>query len=110
MDTGAWCRSRRTAPTASGIIWLGYVGITLLAADGITSRHRLDVVLRRVVWGGSYMCFVAMLQWFINVDLARLLAPPGLFYNAAANESRDLFLRGSFFRVSGTAMHPIEFP
>jgi hypothetical protein len=93
----------------TGIMWLGYLGLLLLAADGITSRHRLDVLLRRVVWGGAYMSFVAMLQWFIGVDLARALAPPGLFYNAPDNEARELFLRGQFFRVSGTAMHPIEF-
>ena len=65
------------------ITWIGYAGFLLLCADGVPSRERLDVLLRRLTWGGSYMAFVALLQFFTNqrIDLAQLLQPPGLTFN-----------------------------
>jgi hypothetical protein len=94
------------------IIWIGYSGFLLLCADGITGRDRLDVLLRRLTWGGSYLALVALLQFFTRerIDLAKLLVPPGLKFNAPeALISRDAYLRGDFYRVAGTAEHPIEF-
>jgi hypothetical protein len=93
------------------IIWIGYAGFLLLCADGVSDRRRLDVLLRRLVWGASYMSVVAMLQFFSagRFDLAKLLQPPGLTFKVADVETKESFARGLFYRVSGTAMHPIEF-
>jgi polysaccharide biosynthesis protein PslJ len=88
---------------------LGYSGFLLLCADGVTNRNRLDVLLRRLVWGGAYMSFVAILQFFLNLDLAELLKPPGLAGMDSAFLDKNLLERGTFTRVTGTALHPIEF-
>jgi hypothetical protein len=93
------------------IVWLGYAGFLLLCADGVWDRRRLDVLLRRLVWGATYMSLVAVLQFFSggSFDLARLLQPPGLVFNSPTVGNNESFARGIFYRVSGTAMHPIEF-
>lgn len=89
------------------IVWLGYCGYLLLTCDGITTRERLDTLLRRVVDGAAFMAVVALLQFFASFDLSAVIQPPGLSYNAP--EFTSSFARGTFTRVSGTAMHPIEF-
>lgn len=93
------------------IVWFGYAGFLLLVADGMTTRARLDTLLRRVLWGSTYMSLVAILQFFTKgrLDLATLVQLPGLKYNAPTSGSRESYLRGIFYRVSGTAEHPIEF-
>ncbi len=89
------------------ITWLGYSGLLLLCCDGVTSRLRLDILLRRVVDGAAFMSTVALLQFFAKFDLSQAIHPPGLTYNAP--EFTSSFLRGTFTRVAGTAGHPIEF-
>jgi hypothetical protein len=93
------------------ITWVGYAGYLLLCADGVTDRRRLDVLLRRLVWGGMYTSIVAILQFFTRgaLDLGQLIHPPGLWFNTADLGTKDLFMRGDFYRVAGTAQHPIEF-
>ncbi|MEA3214473.1 MAG: hypothetical protein QOJ19_629 [Acidimicrobiia bacterium] len=94
------------------ITWFGYAGLLLLSTDGVTSLKRLDVLLRRMVWGGAYMSFVALTQFFSKnrLDLAKLVHPPGLAFNApTALTAASTFTRGGFYRVAGTAEHPIEF-
>ena len=89
------------------ILWLGYCGYLLLSCDGITSRDRLDTLLRRVVDGAAFMSTVALLQFFAKFDLSAVIQPPGLTYNDPLFTSS--FSRSTFTRVMGTAMHPIEF-
>jgi len=91
------------------LTWLGYSGFLLLCADGVTSLKRLDVLLRRLVWGGAYMSLVALFQFFVHFDLAQLLKPPGLTGLDSAFLDKNLLERGDFTRVTGTALHPIEF-
>ncbi len=93
------------------IIFFGYAGFLLLATDGIPDRARLDALLRRLVWGTTYMSFVAILQFFSNnrIDLASMVQLPGLSYNKPEFGSEASYARGDFYRVFGTAEHPIEF-
>ncbi|MGE3622011.1 MAG: hypothetical protein AB7L84_16270, partial [Acidimicrobiia bacterium] len=56
----------------------GLAGALLLAADGIGSRERLDVLLRRLVAGGVFLASVGLLQFFTGVDLDRVFDVPGL--------------------------------
>lgn len=93
----------------TAILWLAYGGVALLAADGIGSRDRLETLLRRLVWGATAMGTVALVQWFGGFDPAAVLAPPGLVDNQVGELTIDLFRRGTFVRVAGTALHPIEF-
>ncbi|MPY95920.1 MAG: hypothetical protein GEV08_23545 [Acidimicrobiia bacterium] len=89
------------------IMWLGYCGYLLLSCDGITSRARLDALMRRVVDGAAFMATVALLQFFAKFDLSASIQPPGLSYNDPLFDGS--YARSTFTRVMGTAMHPIEF-
>jgi hypothetical protein len=89
------------------IVWFGYLGVLLLCTDGVLTRARLDTVLRRLVTGAMYMSLVGALQFFVRLDLTEVLVPPGLSFNTP--EFTSNFLRSDFKRISGTAMHPIEF-
>ena len=67
------------------IIWVGYAGYLVLCADGVPNRARLDVLLRRLTWGGSYLALVALLQFFtkerfdlaVGTDLSGAYWPAG---------------------------------
>lgn len=89
------------------IMWIGYCGYLLLTCDGVTSRGRLDALMRRVVDGAAFMSVVALLQFFAKVDVSEMIQPPGLTYNDPLFAGS--YARSTFTRVMGTAMHPIEF-
>jgi len=82
-------------------------GIALVAADAVTSRQRLMLLLQRVVYGGAFMGFAGDLEFFTKYNLAAHLRFPGLTLN---NTISGLRARGfGFDRVAGTATHYIEF-
>lgn len=81
-------------------------GITLLAADGIATRARLDALVRVLVWLGAILAFIGLLQFTVGVDLAGAIRVPGL---GIVNPSLTVGVREGFPRVAGTATHPIEF-
>jgi O-antigen ligase len=90
-----------------GLIFLaGWAGIALLAADGIGSLERLDVLRGRLVAGGAFMAVLGMTQFFTGLDLARYLAIPGL---SSGSSYTSLLTREEFNRPMATATHPIEF-
>ncbi|MDQ1486411.1 MAG: hypothetical protein QOJ62_2104 [Actinomycetota bacterium] len=84
-------------------------GIALVAADTITTRQRLTVLLQRLVYGAAFMGFAGDLEFMTKYNLAAHLRLPGLVVN---NTIIGLRLRGGgagFTRVAGTASHYIEF-
>lgn len=81
-------------------------GVALIAADGIRSRDRLDRVLKTLVVAGAALASVGILQFFTGFDIAQYLKIPGLSSNVGFGLLSE---RSSFRRVTGTAMHPIEF-
>jgi hypothetical protein len=84
----------------------GWVGILLLTADGVSSVERLDVLLRRIVFGASSMAALGIVQFFTGLNIATYIVIPGL----TANEPYDdITARGSFHRPSATAIQPLEF-
>jgi O-antigen ligase len=90
-----------------GILALfGMMGVSLLAAAGISARERLDVLLRRLVALGAFLSVVGLLQFFLAMDVAQYLRLPGLHANYALEQIDQ---RSTFRRVFGTAAHPIEF-
>lgn len=80
-------------------------GVALLAADGIQSRQRLETLLRRIVTLGAVAASIGILQ-YVGQDVVPYLRLPGLESNA---ELISVAERSSFPRVSGTAVHAIEF-
>jgi polysaccharide biosynthesis protein PslJ len=84
----------------------GWVGILLLTADGVSSLERLDVLLRRIVFGASAMAALGIVQFFTGLNIAMYIVIPGLTANAPYD---DISVRGSYNRPSATAIHPLEF-
>jgi O-antigen ligase len=105
--------NRHTLPTLEkngadrGLISLaGWLGVLLIAADGIDSVDRLRTLLRRVVFGASAMAALGITQFFTGLNAAQYIKIPGLITLAPFS---DLLSRGEFNRPSATATHPIEF-
>lgn len=83
-------------------------GVALMTGDLITSRHRLDVLLLRVVYGGAVVALIGALQFFLGLDIVSQIRIPGLMQNSSLlgiDARGDIGLR----RVASTANHYIEF-
>lgn len=80
------------------------VGLALLVADGVANRERLDLLLRRMMYGVAFVASLGVLQFFFGVQLD--FRVPGLQWNSAAF---SLGARSLFNRPASTTLHPIEF-
>ena len=90
-----------------GIIMIcGWVGVLMLTADGVSSMERLEVLLKRIVFGASAMAALGTVQFFTGLNIAKYIVIPGL---TASQPYDDLSVRGAYNRPSATAIHPIEF-
>ncbi|MDH3704737.1 MAG: O-antigen ligase family protein [Acidimicrobiia bacterium] len=85
---------------------LGFMGVALVAADGIRTRAHLDRLLIRLTWASGFVAVVGMLQFLANWDATRLFEIPGLEFN---HDQYGIQQRWAFRRVAGTANHAIEF-
>jgi polysaccharide biosynthesis protein PslJ len=92
--------------TRGMITLVALTGIALLAVDGVPTRARLDLLLRRLVVLASIAAVVGILQFVVNVDLVGRIRWPLLSTNG---ELGSLGTRSQFARPYGTALHPIEF-
>lgn len=92
--------------TRAVITLVGLLGIGLLAADGLTTRARLDRLLRTLVVLSAIMAGVGIVQFATDWNPVPLLRLPGLVAN---HELAGLTARSIFERPAGTAAHPIEF-
>ena len=88
------------------IFFFGWLGVLLLAADGINNMGRLKTLLRRLVFGVTTIAALGMVQFFASINAAQYIKIPGL---TALVPASDLLSRGEFNRPSATASHPIEF-
>jgi O-antigen ligase len=85
-----------------------FLGLMLVAADGIPNWERLKGVLRVFVWCAGFMAIVGILQAALAFDVTQYFATlPGLQLKGvlAGLEGRGF----GQFRVAGTALHFIEF-
>ena len=87
------------------IIMLGWLGVILLAADGIPSMARLKTLLGRVIFGATAMASLAIVQFFTGLSAAQYIVIPGL---TAQTPFTDLLTRDQLNRPSATAIDPIE--
>lgn len=88
------------------IVASGWLGVLLLAADGIGTMDRLRTLIRRMVLAGTAMAALGMTQFFTGLNAAKYIVIPGL---SSQQPYSDLLGRGSFKRPSATAAHPLEF-
>lgn len=79
-------------------------GIGLLASDGIKTVERLTTLLRRVMYGVTFVSIFGLVQFFTRQPLQILL--PGLQWNRGAV---GLSERGPFVRPAGTTLNSLEF-
>jgi polysaccharide biosynthesis protein PslJ len=105
--------SRHAMPTAQrsgadrGLIMLaGWVGVLVLAADGIDRADRLRTLLRRVVMLATAMAAVGVIEFGTGVDLTRYIVIPGL---SVHQQVTDLMSRNGLTRVMATTSQPLEF-
>lgn len=81
-------------------------GVTLIAAECLTSRRDIRRVLRVLSWAGAFCGLVAALQFWLKFDITHYLRSlPGFATNA---DDSAILNRGGLNRVTGTAIHPIE--
>jgi polysaccharide biosynthesis protein PslJ len=85
---------------------IAWIGVTLTAMDGITTRAELDTLLRRVTLLGGLEGALGIVQLLARQSFIQYFQLPGL-----SNTGVDplLLSRGSFLRPVGTAISPIEY-
>ncbi|MFC0532185.1 O-antigen ligase family protein [Phytohabitans kaempferiae] len=90
------------------LITAEFLGVVLMAADGIPNWQRLSGVVRVLVWSGGFMAVVGLVQSLTAFDIAQYLTLPGL---ELKSDLADFQMRGDsgHFRIAGTATHYIEF-
>jgi hypothetical protein len=86
-----------------------FLGVALVAADGLPNRARLDDVLQVIVWSGAIMAVLGLIQFAFRFNVVALIQIPGL---VSIREGVLGFNdRGgtNLIRVASTATHYIEF-
>jgi polysaccharide biosynthesis protein PslJ len=89
-----------------GLISLaGWLGVLLVAADGLDRWDRLETVLRRVVMGASAIAFIGITQFATGLNVATYVSIPGFITKVPFV---DLTVRYGLNRPSATAAQPLE--
>jgi O-antigen ligase len=90
------------------ILVVEFLGVVLIAADGIPNWGRLIGVLRVYVWAAGFMAIVGIIQATTKINIVQYFQIPGLELHS---EIADFQARGDggLFRVAATATHYIEF-
>jgi hypothetical protein len=83
----------------------GWLGVLLLAADGIRRMDRLKTLLRRLVMGATTLAVLAAIEFFAGFNLVQHITIPGL---SSLLGTGNLASRAQFNRPSVTALSPIE--
>jgi len=94
------------AADAGLLLVASWLGILLIAMDGIASRERLNTLLRRLVCAAGALATLGLLQFVTKTSFVNLIQIPGLATHDAPVGLGD---RNGLTRPSGTALHPIEF-
>jgi polysaccharide biosynthesis protein PslJ len=84
----------------------GWVGLVVIAADGIGTAARLHVLVRRLAVGVGVCASVGIAQWLTGQTLTDHLSIPGLSVKTVVP---TVMPRDGFSRAIGTTINPIEF-
>jgi hypothetical protein len=85
---------------------VGWLGILLLASEGMRSWRDIDTVVNWISALGSFMAGLGIIQFFTGLDIAGLYVIPGLSPNS---DFGAVASRSVLNRVASTAAHPIEY-
>jgi polysaccharide biosynthesis protein PslJ len=88
------------------ILIFGWLGVLLMASDGIVSMQRLKKLLGRIVILATFMAGLGITQFFTGLDATKYIIIPGL---TAQAPTTDLLSRNGLNRPAATAAHPLEF-
>lgn len=83
----------------------GWIGITLVTAEGIRTWREMHRVLAWVVGAATVVAAIGVVQYFTGFNAATLIDLPGL--SASAEFGRGI-ARSDLVRVVSTSTHPIE--
>ncbi|HUC58412.1 MAG TPA: O-antigen ligase family protein [Streptosporangiaceae bacterium] len=90
-----------------GLIFLaGWLGVMLVAADGISDERRLATLLRRAVAAAAIMAVIGIAEFATGTDLTKYVTIPGL---AVHQQFTELMARAGLIRANSTAAQPLEF-
>jgi O-antigen ligase len=89
------------------ILIFGWLGVLLLAADGIDRADKLRTMIRRIVLGVAVMATIGIAQFFTGLDITKYISIPG-FANVISYGA-GVVGRGGLNRPASTAAHPLEF-
>ncbi|MCC3282360.1 MULTISPECIES: O-antigen ligase family protein [Arthrobacter] len=96
-----------STPADTGMLRVaGWVGIALLANDGIPSWERWLVLIRRLVFMGGLTAVLGLGQFLTGQSLLEWMSFPGFTADSAYGSVSS---RGEFVRPSGTASQPLEY-
>ncbi|WP_188422836.1 O-antigen ligase family protein [Mycetocola zhadangensis] len=99
--------SSESSPADSGVLrMVGWVGVALIANDGIQTHERLDALLRRIVVIGGLMATLGLAQFWTGVSLVDWISLPGFIRDGNFDNVQS---RAGFVRSAGTASHPLEY-
>lgn len=99
--------SSESSPADSGLLrMVGWVGVALIANDGIQTQERLDRLLKRIVIIGGLMAALGLAQFATGMSLIDWISLPGFVRDGAFDNVQS---RAGFVRSAGTASHPLEY-
>jgi hypothetical protein len=100
-----------TAADRAVLFILSLLGVALLIADGVVTFDRLRVFLRRLVDAGAFLAIVGIVEYVTKLNFVTSIFEfiPGLSKNSDVNFAGGANVYSNIVRVSGTAVHPIEF-
>jgi O-antigen ligase len=90
------------------VLLVGWIGVALVANDGIVGLDQWVIVIRRIVMMTAAMATLGAVQFFTEQQLVDRVSIPGLAPNGSV-VSIALNSREGFSRPAGTALHPIEY-
>ena len=69
--------SQQNAADRGLILLAGWLGVLLVAADGIRSEARLATLCRRIVLGATVMAALGIAEFATGIDLTKYVTLPG---------------------------------
>ncbi|WP_159501571.1 O-antigen ligase [Microbacterium sp. 18062] len=93
-------------PADRGLLrMISFLGVVLVAADGIRSFSRLIVLLKRIVVLAGFVALVGVLEFATDTPIGNAITIPGL----SGSGDASLQVRGEFVRPTATAAHALEY-
>jgi polysaccharide biosynthesis protein PslJ len=88
---------------------LGFAGVALLTADGISTLDQLNLAVKRLINVAATLAGAGILQFYTAIDVAKYVRIPGLTLAIPPAAEFALEERSGLRRVVATSSHPIEF-